>query len=225
MRPTVLAAFRAARFILLAACLSWVWHATFSPAVNFICIVGGVLAVVPTSLIARSLLDSRPTIERAQWITTIAHVLIMFFYGVAMFKALQTYADWRFWAIPVPRGPAYALAVVAGTATFLTVANLALRGLGAPFALALSQKLATSWLYNWTRNPMVLATWSWFVAIGLWLQSVPFIAWVLFLTAPVEIAYLEIYEERELEIRFGESYRAYKAKTSFLWPKRPSAKT
>ncbi len=223
MRRITVILIKAAIFILLAAVLSWVIDRKFSPAMNFLCIVGGPLAILPTVLIARRLLDRRPTKERAQWITTITHVLIMLFYGAAVFKALQTSAEWQVWVIPVPRDFAYVLVIATGTVMFLTVANLALRGLGAPFALVLSQKLATSWLYTWTRNPMVLATWSWFVAIGLWLQSVPFIVWVLFLTLPVEIAYLKIYEERELEIRFGEPYRAYKARTAFLWPRRPKA--
>jgi protein-S-isoprenylcysteine O-methyltransferase Ste14 len=102
----------------------------------------------------------------------------------------------------------------------LTVANLAIQGLGAPFAIALSRRLATNWLYARTRNPMVLATLAWFVAIGLLLQSTLFVVWVLLLVAPVEIVVLKVYEERELEIRFGQSYRDYKAKTSFLWPKK-----
>jgi protein-S-isoprenylcysteine O-methyltransferase Ste14 len=214
---------KAAIFVVLAAVLGWVIDQKFSAAMNALCIVGGILAVYPMVWIARRLLDLKPTKERAEWITTAVHALLMLFYGAAIFKALQTHADWQVWAIPVPSGLAYALVIVTGTATFVAVANLALRGLGAPFAFALSQKLATSWLYTWTRNPMVLATLSWFAAIGLWLQSVPFIAWVVFLLAPAEIEFLKVYEERELEIRFGEPYRAYKAKTAFLWPRRPKA--
>jgi protein-S-isoprenylcysteine O-methyltransferase Ste14 len=68
---------------------------------------------------------------------------------------------------------------------------------------------------------MVLATLACLLAIGLLLQSALFVVWVLVLVAPTWIVYLTVYEERELEIRFGQSYRQYKAKTSFLWPKRP----
>jgi protein-S-isoprenylcysteine O-methyltransferase Ste14 len=38
------------------------------------------------------------------------------------------------------------------------------------------------------------------------------------------VAYLKVYEERELEIRFGQSYRGYRAGTSFLWPRKPKAR-
>jgi len=67
---------------------------------------------------------------------------------------------------------------------------------------------------------MVLATLSCLSAAGLLLQSALFVAWVLILVAPAWIVYLKVYEERELEIRFGQSYRQYKARTSFLWPRR-----
>jgi protein-S-isoprenylcysteine O-methyltransferase Ste14 len=33
--------------------------------------------------------------------------------------------------------------------------------------------------------------------------------------------FLKVYEERELEIRFGEAYREYREKTPMLWPRRP----
>ena len=105
----------------------------------------------------------------------------------------------------------------------LTVANLALRGLGAPFDIVLSRRLATDWMYTWTRNPMVLATLACLLSVGLWLQSGLFVAWVLILVTPAWVVYLKLYEERELEIRFGQSYREYKARTSFLWPRKPRA--
>jgi len=59
------------------------------------------------------------------------------------------------------------------------------------------------------------------LVIGLLLQSALFVVWVLFLVTPSWIVYLKVYEERELEIRFGQSYREYKARTSFLWPRKP----
>jgi protein-S-isoprenylcysteine O-methyltransferase Ste14 len=68
---------------------------------------------------------------------------------------------------------------------------------------------------------MVLATLACLLAIGLLLQSALFVVWILVLVVPTWIMYLTVYEERELEIRFGQSYRQYKAKTSFLWPRRP----
>jgi protein-S-isoprenylcysteine O-methyltransferase Ste14 len=105
----------------------------------------------------------------------------------------------------------------------MTVVNLALRGLGAPFAIALSRRLASDWMYAWTRNPMVLSLLAFLLSTGLWLRSLWFILWVLALPTPVMLAFLKWFEERELEIRFGQSYRDYSARTPMLWPRRPRA--
>jgi protein-S-isoprenylcysteine O-methyltransferase Ste14 len=114
------------------------------------------------------------------------------------------------------------LVIITGAVSFLVVANLALKGLGAP-GIALSSKLAVDWLYAWTRNPMVLAGLAFFLSLGIWFQSALFVLWVLIEFEPAIFFFVKVYEERELEIRFGETYREYKAKTSFLWPKKSKA--
>ncbi|MEX1071794.1 MAG: methyltransferase [Anaerolineales bacterium] len=78
--------------------------------------------------------------------------------------------------------------------------------MGAPFAVALTRRVAMDWFYAWTRNPMVLSTMSFMVALGLWLQSALFVLWVLFWLTPAFIFFLKVYEERELEIRLGKPY-------------------
>jgi len=103
----------------------------------------------------------------------------------------------------------------------LTVVNLALRGLGAPFFIALSRKLAADWLYAWTRNPMVLAILAFLISLGIWFRSLLFVSWVLVLFAPALLFFVKAFEERELEIRFGASYLAYKSRTPMLFPRRP----
>jgi protein-S-isoprenylcysteine O-methyltransferase Ste14 len=113
------------------------------------------------------------------------------------------------------------LVVITGTAALLTVINLALRGLGAPFAIALSKRLAVDWLYAWTRNPMVLATLACLLSLGIWFQSALFVLWVLLLVTPALLVFVKVYEERELEIRFGASYLEYKSRTPMLFPRRP----
>ena len=64
----------------------------------------------------------------------------------------------RCWRSPIPvaRQVVWGLVMVTGAGTVLTVANLAIRGLGAPFAVKLSSRPATDCLYAWTRYPMVL---------------------------------------------------------------------
>lgn len=211
-------------FTLTIVLWKWILEQSFSPLVNLLCIIGTVLAIIPVVLIGRKLLDFKPTLEQAEWVTTAVHALLMVLFGIAIIKAIQTGVTWRGWVIPVPRGLGIVLVKVTGAVTLLTVANLALRGLGAPFSIALSRRLATDWMYSRARNPMVLATLACLAAVGLWFQSTLFVVWVLVLVTPVWIVFLKVYEERELEIRFGEAYREYRAKTSFLWPGKSKAK-
>jgi len=114
-----------------------------------------------------------------------------------------------------------ALVIITGAAFLLVVVNLALKGFGAPFFIALSRKLAVDWLYAWTRNPMVLAGLAFFLSLGIWFQSVLFVFWVLILFAPALLFFVKVYEERELEFRFGASYLEYQSKTPMLFPRKP----
>jgi protein-S-isoprenylcysteine O-methyltransferase Ste14 len=158
---------------------------------------------------------------RAVWTTTFVHVGLGFTFGVPIVRVLTTHQDWSGWVLPVPSGIGLALVILTGAVFLLTVVNLALKGLGAPFFIALSRKLAADWLYAWTRNPMVLAGLSFFLSLGIWFQSGLFVLWVLMLFAPALIFFVKVYEERELEFRFGASYLEYKSKTPMLWPRRP----
>jgi protein-S-isoprenylcysteine O-methyltransferase Ste14 len=98
----------------------------------------------------------------------------------------------------------------------LTVLNLAIGGFGLPFAAALSKKLATTWLYARCRNPMLLCCLLFFIVGAVWLQSLHAVLWTILWLTPAWILYVRLYEERELELRFGESYLRYKAQTPFF---------
>ncbi|MFZ2146987.1 MAG: methyltransferase [Sedimentisphaerales bacterium] len=159
--------------------------------------------------------------RRAAWITTFVHFALMILFGAAIIRAVITHQDWSGWALPIPVKIGLLLVTITGAATMLTVVNLALKGLGAPFAIALTKKLTVDWLYAWTRNPMVLATLAFLLALGMWFQSALFVIWVLILVTPALLVFVKVYEERELEIRFGTSYLEYKSRTPMLFPRRP----
>lgn len=110
---------------------------------------------------------------------------------------------------------------VGGIFLLLVVLNLAVKGLGAPFAVAQTRLVAVEWMYAWTRNPMVLSGLAFLLGLGLWLQSALFLVWLIIVVCPVFFLFLKVYEERELEIRFGESYLEYKARTPMLFPRKP----
>jgi protein-S-isoprenylcysteine O-methyltransferase Ste14 len=199
----------------------WVLDQRFDQPWSIVIIVGGLLAIFPVVWIGRMMLDAQPTTDGTAWATTFVHYAFGVFGGAAIIEAIKFGQVRPGWMIPLPPEIGWVLMVVTGTALLLTIANLALRGLGAPFALALSQRLAIDWLYAWTRNPMVLSFLAFLIAVGLWLRSVWFVLWVAALVTPAWIVFLKAFEERELEIRFGASYLEYKARTPMLWPRKP----
>lgn len=214
---------RAGSFAIVVMIWRWVAGCRPVPIVSGIVVVGPVLLVYPVVRLGRRLLDARPTAERAAVITAFVHVALMILFGAPIIEAVKTGREWPGWTLPIPPGLGLALLWITGLAAALTVANLAVRGLGAPFAIALSRRLATDWMYRWTRNPMVLATLACLLSFGLWIRSILFLAWVLLLMTPAWLVFLKTYEERELEIRFGEPYRHYRARTPMLLPGKPTS--
>lgn len=213
--------FRSALFA--SICFAWGWasNAPLSNVMNLTIIVGGVLLVFPLIWFGRRILDRHPTTSGVTWITTFVHSALGILFGVTIVRAVITYQDWSGWVLPVSSEIGSALAIISGAASLLTVVNLALKGFGAPFFILLSQKLAVDWLYAWTRNPMVLAFLAFLLSLGICFQSVLFVFWVLILVVPAFLVFLKVYEERELEIRFGASYLEYKSRTPMLFPRRP----
>jgi protein-S-isoprenylcysteine O-methyltransferase Ste14 len=223
------------QFLLKLVCLIiiimlWSWQAdhAFSLAASLGLLIGSVLLYFPLCCLGRKLLDARPTADRAAQVNLIIHFPLVFLLGIAIVEAfkiglrhaaLSIPGDWL---IPLPAQVGLVLFVVTGAVGVSAVVTLALRGLGAPFAIALSQRLALDWLYAWTRNPMVLGTLFALVSMGLMFRSLFLVLWAL-LVASALIFMLKVYEERELELRFGDSYRAYKRRTPFLWPRKPQA--
>jgi len=199
----------------------WALNAPLSNVMNLSIIVGGVLLVFPLVWLGRKILDRHQTISRVAWTTTFVHFALGFLFGVPIIRAVTTHQDWSGWVLPVPSEIGLVLVIITGAVLLLTVVNLALKGFGAPFFIALSRKLAADWLYAWTRNPMVLAALAFLLSLGIWFQSVLFVLWVLILFAPALLVFVKVYEERELEIRFGASYLEYKSRTPMLFPRRP----
>jgi protein-S-isoprenylcysteine O-methyltransferase Ste14 len=199
----------------------WALNAPLPNVMNLSFIVGGVMLVFPLVWLGRMILDRQPTTSRTAWITTFVHYALGALFGIAIIRAAITHQDWSGWALPVPIGIGLFLVAITGLATLLIAVNLAIKGLGAPFAIALSKKLAVDWFYAWTRNPMVLAALAFLLSLGIWFQSVLFVLWVLILFAPALLVFVKVYEERELEIRFGVSYLEYKSRTPMLFPRKP----
>lgn len=216
--PALLKGLRILGFLTTLSAWLLVLEERFSERTSLLIILGPALLVFAFARGARKAVDVNPTRERVLWITSILHFIIMICLGVSVIEAVKLFHLLHGVTIPFPAGVGFVLLCLSSAFTFLTVANLALGGLGAPFAIVLSKRLAHRWLYRWTRNPMVLGTLASLVSAGLYLQSLYFTLWVIMVFSPALIYYVKVYEERELELRFGASYLEYKAKTPFLWP-------
>jgi protein-S-isoprenylcysteine O-methyltransferase Ste14 len=199
----------------------WASYARLSNVMNLSIVVGGVLLTFPLVWLGRKILDRHQTMGYAVWTTRFVHCGVGITLGVPLVRVLTTYHNWSGWVFPIPSVIGLVLVIISGAASFLTVTNLALKGFGAPFFISLSRKLAAEWLYAWTRNPMVLAGLAFFVSLGIWFQSALLVLWVLILFAPALLFFVKVYEERELEVRFGASYLEYKSKTPMLLPRKP----
>jgi protein-S-isoprenylcysteine O-methyltransferase Ste14 len=221
MRQVVEFSVRVALLVFIWMIWWWALDAPLSNALNLSIIVGGVLLVFPLIWLGRTILDRNPTMSRTAWVTTFIHYALGILFGVPIIRVLETHQDWSDWYLPIPTEIGLLLAIVSGGATLLTMINLALKGLGAPFAIALSRKLAVDWLYAWTRNPMVLSALAFLLSLGIWFRSLLFVLWILVLFAPALLFFVKVYEERELELRFGASYLEYKSKTPMLFPRKP----
>ncbi len=202
--------------------LIWLWLPTLpSTALNLAIIIGSALLIFPLVWLGRILLDRKPTAGNVVWTNTFIHFGVLTLLGITIFQAVFTWRDWIGWKLPIPAVIGLVLSILSGAAGFFSIFNLALKGLGAPFAIALSQKVTADWMYAWTRNPMVLSTLALLVSLGLYFRSALFIAWALLLVTPALLYFVKVYEERELEIRFGKPYLEYKARTPFLFPRKP----
>ena len=221
MKPAFTFLFKVVLMVLIWTLLWRAFTANLSEIANLSVIFAGPLLVVPIVLLGRRQLARRHHANSAAWTTTFVHAALMLPFGVPMVRALATHPSWMGWQLPMPPQFGLALVVVTGLAFIVVVLNLALRGLGAPFFIALSRRLAADWLYAWTRNPMVLAGVALLVSLGIWFRSALFVAWAVAVFTPALLFFVKLYEEQELEIRFGTPYLEYKRRTPMLFPRRP----
>jgi len=197
----------------------WFFDQQFDLMTEAFIIIGGVVAVAPISSLGRFFLNKYPTAKHTFWSNMIIHFSIMICLGASIIRAILSAESWKGVIIPFPKEISFIFLIISGFFTILTTIYLALRGLGAPFALIANSKyLVSEWLYARTRNPMVLAIIIFLLSLGSYFQSTGFILWVLTLVLPAWIFFLKIYEEKELEIRFGETYLEYKTRTPLLLP-------
>jgi protein-S-isoprenylcysteine O-methyltransferase Ste14 len=183
--------------------------------------IGGVVLIIPLVSVARKALDHQPTAAQARRVTLVVHYIMAASFGCALISAMRLGLEWLVLPLELPYWMGPGAMFLSGLVLALVVINLVLKGFGLPFAAALTRILVTDWIYAWTRNPMIVSALAFLVGLGLWLRSWLFLIWTLAVVSPAVLVFLKVYEERELEIRFGESYREYKESTPMFWPRRP----
>ncbi len=103
---------------------------------------------------------------------------------------------------------------------FMGVSFLSLRSQGSGAnAFKLTKRVVEKSVYQHTRNPMSFGYYLCWLAIGFISGSSLLTLFALIGIIPVHVFCLKFFEEYELELRFGESYKQYKKRVAFLIPK------
>ena len=108
--------------------------------------------------------------------------------------------------------------VIGSSLSLWTVYNFS-KARGSPVPLNPPKELVTTGLYSQVRNPMLL---SWFImlfGVGLLLNSISLIFIFTPLFILVNILYLKIIEEKEMEKKFGQQYLKYKESVPMFIPR------
>jgi protein-S-isoprenylcysteine O-methyltransferase Ste14 len=91
-------------------------------------------------------------------------------------------------------------------------------GRGTPVPLMATQKLIVQAPYTYCRNPMALGAFGMYLGVAILFHSIG-AGIVVLLLAGLLLFYIKRVEEKEMEIRFGQEYLAYKQHTPFLIPR------
>ena len=111
------------------------------------------------------------------------------------------------------------LLLLAGVGLMVTSNRFLMKkGRGAA-AFLLTERLVTDGIYARTRNPMSLGFYAGCLGVGMISGSLSVTLGVLLIIVPIHIINLELLEERELTLRYGQSYVEYTKRVPFLIPR------
>ena len=103
---------------------------------------------------------------------------------------------------------------------FMAVTNKLLRAIGnGTNAFVLTKHVVNADIYKRTRNPMSLGFYLLAIALGFVTGSTFATLAAVLGIIPSHLIFIKYFEEKELELRFGESYLEYKKTVPFLIPK------
>jgi len=190
----------------------------------------GLLAFIMGVVILGLWLRRHPSKVNAEKSSRIVHFL--FFAGlgtpilISIFYPGLTHLDELIGLDPLPLKPFFliiGIILAIPGLYFLGISNKSLRALGSGAnAFRLTKRIVEKDIYKYTRNPMSLGYYLFALGIGLISGSTLLTLYVLLGIIPAHLFFLKFFEELELELRFGESYKQYKQKVPFMIPKIPA---
>ena len=187
----------------------------------------GILAFATGALISGLWLRRNPSKENAERSSRIMHFL--FFAGlglpfmICIFYPGLTHLDELVGLSPLPYRTFFLIAgillMIPGV-YLLVVSNKSLRALGSGTnAFRLTKRTVEHDIYKHTRNPMSLGYYLFALGLAFITGSTLLTLAVLFGIIPAHIFFLKYFEELELELRFGDSYKQYRREVPFLIPR------
>jgi protein-S-isoprenylcysteine O-methyltransferase Ste14 len=172
-------------------------------------------------------LRRRPSKENAEKSSRIMHFL--FFAGlgspfvIGFVNPGLTHLDGLVGLPPLPLKPVFLITDIILSLPglyFMGASNISLRALGSGAnAFRLTKRIVEHDVYKYTRNPMSLGYYLIGLSIGFLSGSTLMTLYVVLGIIPAHLFFLRFFEDLELELRFGESYKVYKQKVAFLIPK------
>jgi len=171
------------------------------------------------------LLRSHPSKPAAEKISKIIHFFHLFLfvpiYFVPIIPAVPRYDA----LLGIPSLPFRSTFGVIGGILFLTGILFMVISMAAQaefgdgtFAFVLTKNVIKGYLYKLIRNPMSLGIYLLLLGCGFMPGSTYYSLFILLVFIPTHIFYLKFFEEKELELRFGQTYIEYKKRVPFLIP-------
>lgn len=90
------------------------------------------------------------------------------------------------------------------------------KGNGTPAPITPTNKLVTTGPYEWCRNPIELGTNIYFLALGIYFDSLVTGILCMVFGLALGTAYIKYIEEKEMLIRFGKPYKEYLHSVPFM---------
>jgi len=126
----------------------------------------------------------------------------------------------RYFSLPCPRGLELALMAVSLVigVTLMTWALIELwtKGEGTPAPITPTHRLVTTGPYRWCRNPIELGTNIYFLALGIYFDSLFTGILCMFFGLALGTVYIKFIEEKEMLVRFGKPYDTYLHSVPFM---------